>query len=143
MCNPNFKVIEVPDSYIDSFDKESFCHWGLFRIPLTIDNPLFDVPKRRRLEEGVNYSFSVEKVWKAITKTYDLEGWQLKHETVDGYTVIALIIPHCPEDEPTLIEDMLSLGYSMSNSWFIHKKGMVFSVIEFKSNYPETSLPNV
>ena len=141
MCNPNFKVIEVPDSYIDSFDKESFCHLGLFRMPPDFGNPLLS--KQRRLEEGFDYSFSVEKVWKAISKVYDMEGWQLKHETVDGYTVIALIIPHCPEDEPTLIEDMLSLGYSKNNSWFIEKKGIVFSVIEFKSNYPETSLPNV
>ena len=141
MCNPNFKVIEVPDSYIDSFDKESFYHLGLFRMPPSFENPL--ISKQRRLEEGFDYSFSVEKVWKAISKVYDMEDWQLKHETADGYTMIVLIVPHSPEDEPTLIEDMLSLGYSKNNSWFIEKKGIVFSVIEFKSNYPETSLPNV
>ena len=43
MCNPNFKVIEVPDSDIDSFDKESFCHLGLFKMPLSFGNPLFDI----------------------------------------------------------------------------------------------------
>lgn len=142
MDSSNFKDIEIPDSYIDSFDKESFFHLGLFRMPPGFGNPLFGMSKQRGLEKGFDYSFSVEKVWKAISKVYDLESWQLKHETVDCYTMIALIVPHSPDDEPTLIEDMLSLGYSKNNSWFIEKKGIVFSVIEFKANYQETSLPN-
>lgn len=138
-----FRNIEIPDSYIDSFDKESLCNLGLFRLPPYFGNPLFDMSKQRRQENGVNYSYSVEEVWKAIAKIYDLKEWQFKHETVDGHAVIALIVPHCSEDEPELIGDLLSLGYSKNNSWFIEKKGIVFSVIEFKSNYPETSLPNV
>lgn len=143
MTNSIFRNIEIPDSYIDSFDKESLYNLGLFCMLPCFGNPSFEMSKQRRLENGINYSYSVENVWKAIAKIYDLKEWQFKHETVDGHAIIALIVPHCSEDESKLIEDILSLGYCKNNSWLIENKGMVFSVIEFKSNYSETSLPNV
>lgn len=56
--NPTFRNIEIPDSYIDSFNRELFEHAGMLCLGMFpgFGNPLLESSKQKRLKEGFKFS---------------------------------------------------------------------------------------
>lgn len=119
----NISIKELQRQYVD-FET-------LITLPPLIGDPLFNHNKLRRVNEGVNKTYNIDKVQKSIKRKYELANWQFVIKQAGNDIKVALVIPHIHNNEKSVIDDMKSLGYYECNRWHINRADMNYTVIRF------------
>ena len=128
----DFDLRNIPLEYL----KKQFKNFKVYLTPLSHLNPLHELWKNGRIDEGIKCSLDVDKVKDAIMEKYPLMDWQFEEELRFNNIKVAIIIPNIDENIDMMVDDMSTMGYYVGFMNDMSYQGFPYVLLRFEPRFP-------